>query len=80
MADMARRRARVMRTGFVVSCAVAAALSQAAVAQQQVGLSQRLDHIDKWGKILTIIAVVYGLILASVYFYQSWVASSSIGV
>jgi hypothetical protein len=55
-------------------------VSQAGASQQQVGLAAKLDQIDKWGKILTVIVVVYGLILASVYFYQMWVASSSIGV
>ena len=55
-------------------------VSQAGAAQQQIGLSHKLDQIDKWGKILTIIAVVFGLILAGIYFYQMWVASSSIGV
>ena len=48
--------------------------------QAQVGVAHKLEQIDKWGKLLTIIAVIYGLILAGVYFYQSWIASSSIGV
>jgi hypothetical protein len=48
--------------------------------REQVGLVQKIEQIDKWGKILTIIALVYGLILAGVYFYQMWIASSSIGV
>jgi hypothetical protein len=48
--------------------------------QQQVGVAHKLEQIDKWGKILTIVVVVYGLILAGLYFYQTWIASSSIGV
>jgi hypothetical protein len=55
-------------------------VSQAGAIQEQVGMAQKLEQIDKWGKILTVIAVVYGLILGGIYFYQSWIASSSIGV
>lgn len=54
--------------------------AEVGISQQQIGLAQKLDQIDKWGKILTVIVVVSGLILACVYFYQMWVASSSIGV
>jgi hypothetical protein len=47
---------------------------------QQVSVSHKLETIDKWGKILTAIALVYGLILGAIYMYQSWVAMSKIGV
>ncbi len=55
-------------------------VSQTAAVQEQVSVNHKLEMIDKWGKILTVIAVVSGLILAGVYFYQMWIASSSIGV
>jgi hypothetical protein len=55
-------------------------VAHAGAIQQQVGVAHKLEQIDKWGKTLTVIAVVFGLILAGVYFYQMWVASSSIGV
>jgi hypothetical protein len=44
------------------------------MASQQVALAQRLEQIDKWGKTLTAVTVVYGLILGAVYVYQSWVS------
>lgn len=47
---------------------------------QQVNVSHKLDVIDKWGKILTAITVVFGLILGAIYMYQSWVAMSKMGV
>lgn len=53
---------------------------QEGVMREQASVARKIEQIDKWGKILTIIAVVYGLILAGVYFYQTWTASSSIGV
>jgi hypothetical protein len=42
----------------------------------QKEIAQKLEVIDKWGKLLTIIAVVYGLILASLWVYQSWIISN----
>jgi hypothetical protein len=38
-----------------------------ATATQQVTVAHRLDVIDKWGKILTVVAVVFGLAIAAVY-------------
>ena len=39
---------------------------------EQISLAHRLELIDRWGKTLTAIAVVYGLALAGVYMYQVW--------
>jgi hypothetical protein len=46
----------------------------------QVDVTHKLDVIDKWGKILTAITVVFGLVLGAIYMYQSWIAMSRIGV
>lgn len=43
----------------------------AAVEQRQTTLESKLHIVDKWGKILTVIAVVYGLLLAALYVYQA---------
>jgi hypothetical protein len=43
---------------------------------EQTALAKRLDAIDHWGKMLTVITVVLGLLLASVYLYQVWVRSA----
>ena len=53
--------------------------SSGAVAQQST-IAEKLDQVDKWGKLLTIIALVYGAILAAIYFYQTWMAGSRLGV
>jgi hypothetical protein len=37
---------------------------------EQVKLASRLDVLDKWGKILTVVAVLYALILAAIYGYS----------
>lgn len=46
----------------------------------QVEVAHKLDVIDRWGKILTAITVVYGLVLGGLYLYQSWVEMSHLGV
>jgi len=45
---------------------------------QQVNVAQKLEVIDKWGKILTIIALVFGLILGAAYIYQNFVTMSNV--
>lgn len=45
----------------------------------QVTVSGKLEHIDKWGKLLTIVAVVYGLLLLAAYTYQTWIKASNLG-
>ena len=49
------------------------------VAQQGV-LAHKLEVIDRWGKILTVLLVALGVVLAGIYMYWSWIelnASSS---
>jgi hypothetical protein len=45
----------------------------------QVAVAQKLDLIDKWGKIITVVVVVYGVILGGLYMYQSWIQNSTLG-
>jgi hypothetical protein len=39
---------------------------------EQVKLSRKLELIERWGKLLTIVVVVYGLVIASMYLYFIW--------
>ena len=55
-------------------------LDPVSVAPQQVGVAQKLDQIDRWGKRLTIIAAAYGLVLAVAYVLQAWFQGPSVGV
>ena len=47
--------------------------------RHQVAIAQKLDVIDKWGKLFTAIAAVYGLLLAIAYTYQIWVQATNQG-
>ena len=39
---------------------------------EQIANSQRIEVVEKWGKSLTAVVVVTGLILAAIYFYGVW--------
>lgn len=52
-------------------------LEDAATVQNQAAVATRLAVIDRWGKVLTAVAVVYGLGVAVLYVYQVWVRSGS---
>ena len=39
---------------------------------QQATVAGKLDAIDKWGKLLTVVAVVFGLAIAAVYVYSAF--------
>jgi hypothetical protein len=49
----------------------------ASAVPQQATVSERLETIDKWGKRLTVITIVFGLLLGAVYAYQSWVQGAT---
>ena len=51
---------------------------QGAAVTQQVVVANKLEQIDRWGKILTAIAVAFGLLVAGAYVYQVWVNSTQI--
>jgi hypothetical protein len=47
---------------------------------QQVDVAHRLDAIDKWGKTLTVVTVVYCLIVGALFVYQQWLRASNLGL
>ena len=47
-------------------------------AAQQTAVAQKLDVIDKWGKILTAIAAISGLLIAAAYLYQQFVGRAAL--
>jgi hypothetical protein len=49
-----------------------------AAVNQQAVVAHKLEVIDKWGKLLTVIAVVYGLLLAAAFTWQTWLISNTL--
>jgi hypothetical protein len=45
---------------------------EGSVSHDQVSLAHKVAVIDKWGKSLTVFAIVLGLALAAIYLYQVW--------
>ncbi len=45
---------------------------------QQEVITRKLEVIDKWGKLLTIVAAVFAVVLFAAFLYHGWVGSSSI--
>jgi hypothetical protein len=52
----------------------------AAITSEQLAVAKKLEQIDKWGKMLTIVLVVTGLILAILYGMQVWEETSRVGL
>ena len=47
------------------------------VAAQQMQMAKRLEVLDRWGKILTVVAILSGLALAVWYGYLKWVETTA---
>ncbi len=45
---------------------------------KQAAIAGQLDKIDRWGKIVTAVTVLYGLILLGVQLYNTWMAGQTI--
>jgi len=55
-------------------------LSDPSESAHQVVIAHKLEHVDKWGKALTVAVVVYGVLLAIAYTYQTWVQATNLGL
>ena len=51
---------------------------EAPIIAHQQRLGKRIEHIEAWGKSLTALLVVYGLVLAAIYLYHLWQVSNTI--
>ncbi len=51
--------------------------SDAAVTQQ-TAIARRLEVIDRWGKILTVLLVVLGLAIVAAYFYLKFTTDTGV--
>jgi len=44
---------------------------------QQAMVAHKLEQIDKWGKIVTAVTVAFGLLIAGIFVYQTWMLAST---
>jgi hypothetical protein len=49
--------------------------STGSLTSRQTVVAKKLEVVDRWGKILTVIVVLYGLALLAGYLYMGWVQS-----
>jgi|HubBroStandDraft_6_1064221.scaffolds.fasta_scaffold2279901_1 hypothetical protein len=49
--------------------------SEAGKIAQQSAMAIRLNQVDNWGKTLTVVAFVSGVILAGAVLYQQWLVN-----
>lgn len=45
---------------------------------QQIEVTRKLDVVDYWGKLLTVVTVAAGLLLAAIYLFDAWKASTKL--
>jgi cyanate permease len=45
----------------------------------QSAVAQKLELIDRWGKIATVVTIIYGLILGGIYMWMGWVQNRYTG-
>jgi hypothetical protein len=48
---------------------------EARIVSQQFQLAHKVDAVDKWGKILTVVTAILGAAIAAAYLYQGYVQS-----
>jgi hypothetical protein len=46
---------------------------------QQAVIAAKLEVIDKWGKIMTVITVLFGAAIAALYIYSAFTGHSGLG-
>jgi hypothetical protein len=51
---------------------------EAPIIAQQQRLGKKIEHIEAWGKSLTALLVIYGLVLAAIFLYHAWQVSNTI--
>jgi len=54
-------------------------MAHASTAAEQVAVAKKLEQIDKWVKLLIIIAIAFGILLAAAALYKAWVLGPSAG-
>jgi hypothetical protein len=51
---------------------------KAGMVMHQAAVAHRLELVDRWGKSLTLLVVLFGLFIAGIYLYSVWQQSTRI--
>ena len=51
---------------------------EVAMVAEQKTVAQRLEVIDRWGKITTVIAVLYGMAIGALILYRGWIEATKL--
>jgi hypothetical protein len=43
----------------------------------QQAIAKKLDNIDRWGKLLTIVVAIYALVIGCLVMYSAWIESGT---
>jgi len=54
--------------------------AETAIVRKQSNLARTLNSIDRWGKLLTITVVLYGVVLLARFFYIGWEQSQQLNL
>ena len=54
--------------------------AHAGTAAERVAVAKKLAQIDKWMKLLSVVAVVFGLLRGAAALYKAWVLGPSAGL
>ena len=46
--------------------------NEVAAVSEQDNFAHKLEAIDKWGKVLTIVVIGYGLVIAAIWLFYAW--------
>ena len=49
--------------------------TDAPVVARQFEIARRVDAVDRWGKLFTVLTVAFGIVLVAIYVYQTWTTS-----
>lgn len=50
--------------------------SDASKISQQMIVARKLETVERWGKLLTVLAILYGLVLLGLFLWDAWERSS----
>ena len=51
---------------------------EVAMVNEQQNVAHQLEVIDRWGKVTTVVAVLYGMVIGFVLLYRAWLETTKL--